>query len=116
MNKCYQYEVINTDEKFSISQNATPQHRNQSKPPILKNQFLEINYPVYLVSPTPEKSQSSEEAQKENLMCEEEPQNVEGVLNFSGEKDSVYTLGHDSISESEKGKSIKMAIKEWMQK
>lgn len=30
-NKWYNYDVINTDEKFSVIQNATPQNRNQGK-------------------------------------------------------------------------------------
>lgn len=28
-NKCYNYEVLNTEEKISISQNATPKGHNQ---------------------------------------------------------------------------------------
>ncbi|CAI2381983.1 unnamed protein product [Moneuplotes crassus] len=123
-NKFHTYDPHQHEDRFSVSQNATPQQRNTN------------NYPVYFVSPTPEKTNSSREEssmKNDRLRLTQKSNDVENVLMMSGEKDSVYTLGQDSISSKSQrnldkpnqtksrrvksgGRNIKKEIRKWMRK
>ena len=123
LNKYYNLDTNNTEDK-SHPQTATPQNRNEAKRDDCFSPGMSLSsciitpvcnvasYPVHIISPTPEKDfritdlpctpRSLESDQKPYILTTD----MQQMLAFSSEKDSLVTLGNDGegSAKSRRGK------------